>query len=380
MLLPKGFPFLNRTDKGGVTAAGPLPTLTGFPIKPERHHVFLTPKPLLVSRRKPACGGQLLETGWALVVEKVDVIEIDKGLLMNTYVRAMRLPFLTGSLIPVILAGALSYLHGSLHLGPFILVMIGVGSLHLGANMINDYYDDPGSDRINLYPTPFSGGSRVIQEKLMDAKTVWVMAMGFFVVGTAVGVYLALAGRPFVVVIGLMGFLAGYLYSAAPVSLMCRGFGEVTIFLAFGPLVTWGTYYVMTGLLTLEAFMLGVPLGFLITAVIWINQFPDYEADRDAGKRNCVVRLGRSRSRSIYRFLMLGPYAVVLYWVATRPSSWPYLAVVLTIPIALKAIKILNVHYQTYDEIIPAQALTIQTHLVLGLVLSGALVIQRLIS
>jgi 1,4-dihydroxy-2-naphthoate octaprenyltransferase len=77
---------------------------------------------------------------------------------------------------------------------------------------------------------------------------------------------------------------------------------------------------------------------------------------------------------------MLGPYAVVLYWVATRPSSWPYLAVVLTIPIALKAIKILNVHYQTYDEIIPAQALTIQTHLVLGLVLSGALVIQRLIS
>jgi 1,4-dihydroxy-2-naphthoate octaprenyltransferase len=246
--------------------------------------------------------------------------------------------------------------------------------------MINDYYDDPGSDRINLYPTPFSGGSRVIQEKLMDAKTVWVMAMGFFVVGTAVGVYLALAGRPFVVVIGLMGFLAGYLYSAAPVSLMCRGFGEVTIFLAFGPLVTWGTYYVMTGLLTLEAFMLGVPLGFLITAVIWINQFPDYEADRDAGKRNCVVRLGRSRSRSIYRFLMLGPYAVVLYWVATRPSSWPYLAVVLTIPIALKAIKILNVHYQTYDEIIPAQALTIQTHLVLGLVLSGALVIQRLIS
>jgi 1,4-dihydroxy-2-naphthoate octaprenyltransferase len=213
----------------------------------------------------------------------------------------------------------------------------------------------------------------------MDAKTVWGMSMGFFILGTASGVILALTGRPFVVVIGLMGFLAGYLYSAAPISLMSRGLGEITIFLAFGPLITLGTYYVMTGLLTWGAFALGIPMGFLITAVIWINQFPDYEADRDAGKINCVVRLGRNRSRYIYSFLMLGPYAVVLWWVLTQRHAWPYLAVILTIPLALKAIKILRIHYQTYDEIIPAQALTIQTHLALGLVLTAALVLQKLV-
>jgi 1,4-dihydroxy-2-naphthoate octaprenyltransferase len=298
---------------------------------------------------------------------------------MNMYVKAMRLPFLTGSLIPVILAAALSYLHGSFHVFPLIIAMIGVGALHLGANMINDYYDDPGSDRINLHPTPFSGGSRVIQDKLMDAKTVWAMAMGFFVLGTACGLWLALTGRPFVVVIGLMGFLAGYLYSAAPMNFMSRGLGEMTIFMAFGPLITWGTYYVMTGLLTWQAFTLGIPLGFLITAVIWINQFPDYEADRSAGKRNWVVRLGRERSRLIYDGLMLGPYAVILYWVLARKGSWLYLAVLLTMPLALKAIKILNVHYQTYDEVIPAQALTIQTHLALGVVMSVALVAHKLV-
>jgi len=298
---------------------------------------------------------------------------------MNIYVKAMRLPFLTGSLIPVILAGAFSYLHGSFQVLPLIIVMIGVGSLQLGANLINDYYDDPGSDCINLHPTPFSGGSRVIQDKLMDAKTVWAMAMGFFVLGTASGVWLALTGRPFVVVIGLMGFLAAYLYSAAPMNFMSRGLGEMTIFMAFGPLITWGTYYVMTGLLTWQAFTLGIPLGFLITAVIWINQFPDVEADRKAGKRNWVVRLGRNRSRLIYTVLMLGPYAVVLYWVLAGKGSWLYLAVLLTMPLALKAIKILNAHYQTYDEIIPAQALTIQTHLALGVVMSVALVAHRLV-
>lgn len=298
---------------------------------------------------------------------------------MNIYAKAMRLPFLTGSLIPVILAAALSFLHGSLHFAPLMLVLIGVGSLHLGANLINDYYDDPGSDRINLHPTPFSGGSRVIQEQLMDAKTVWTMAMGFFVLGTAAGVYLALTGRPFVVVIGLMGLLAGYLYSATPISLMSRGFGEIVIFLAFGPLITWGTYYVMTGLLTWEAFALGIPPGFLITAVIWINQFPDFEADRDARKRNWVVRLGRNRSGFIYPVLMLGPYVVVLYWVLTQTDSWAYLAVALTIPMALKAIKTVRAHYESHRELIPAQALTIQTHLVLGLILSAAIVFRKLV-
>jgi 1,4-dihydroxy-2-naphthoate octaprenyltransferase len=298
---------------------------------------------------------------------------------MNIYVKAMRLPFLTGSLIPVILAAALGFQHGYLDIMRLVLVLFGVGCLHLGANLINDYYDDPGSDRINLHSTPFSGGSRVIQDELMDAKTVWGMAMGFFVLGTAAGVLLALTGRPFVAVIGLMGFLAGYLYSASPASLMSRGLGEITIFLAFGPLITWGTYYVMSGLLTWEAFILGIPLGLLITAVIWINQFPDYEADRDAGKINCVVRLGRDRSRFIYSLLMLGPYAVVLLWVLTRNDAWPYLAVILTIPLAWKAIKILSAHYETYDEIIPAQFLTIQTHLALGLVLTAALVFQKLV-
>lgn len=298
---------------------------------------------------------------------------------MNIYLKAMRLPFLTGSLMPVLLAAALSYLHGSLQLWPLLMVMFGVGSLHLGANLINDYYDDPGSDRINLHPTPFSGGSRVIQDKLMDARTVRAMAIGFFVLGTGCGMWLAFSGRPFVVVIGLMGFLAGYLYSASPVSFMSRGVGEMTIFMAFGPLITWGTYYVMTGLLTLQAFTLGVPLGFLITAVIWINQFPDFEADRDAGKRNLVVRLGRDRSRWIYHFLMVCPYAVVLYWVLAGKTSWLCLAVLLTMPLSLKAIRILNTHYQTYEEIIPAQALTIQTHLALGLVLSVVLVFQKVV-
>jgi 1,4-dihydroxy-2-naphthoate octaprenyltransferase len=76
---------------------------------------------------------------------------------------------------------------------------------------------------------------------------------------------------------------------------------------------------------------------------------------------------------------MLGPYAIVFYWILAQKGSWLCLGVLLTMPLALKAMKILHLHYQTYDEIIPAQALTIQTHLALGLVLSAALVAHKLV-
>lgn len=299
---------------------------------------------------------------------------------MNVYVKAVRLPFLTGSLIPVILASALGFLHGYFHFLVFVLVLLGVGSLHLGANLINDYYDNPGSDRINLQLTPFSGGSRVIQDKEMTASTVRSMAIGFFVLGIVCGLFLAVSGRPFVLIIGLMGLLAGWVYSAAPFSLMCKGLGEFIIFLAFGPLITWGTYYALSGLLTWEAFSLGFPLGFLITAVIWINQFPDYRADKDTGKHNLVVRLGRMRSRWIYHVLMLSPYAVIVYWTFGGKGAWPYCAVLLTIPLALKAMRILHRHYGTYRMLIPAQALTIRTHLTLGLLFSVSIVFRKVIA
>ncbi|MHB8843098.1 MAG: prenyltransferase, partial [Candidatus Aquicultor sp.] len=96
---------------------------------------------------------------------------------MNIYVRAMRLPFLTGSLIPVLLAAGQAYHHGFFRGLEFILIMIGVGSLHLAANLVNDYFDARGSDVLNLHPTPFSGGSRVIQEANLSPRRVFILAV-----------------------------------------------------------------------------------------------------------------------------------------------------------------------------------------------------------
>ncbi len=184
-----------------------------------------------------------------------------------------------------------------------------MAALQLGANLINDYYDSLGSDPLNLHVTPFSGGSRVIQNREMSPGQVRALAYLFLALGAACGLSLIYLGRPWVALVGLLGLAAALGYSVSPLQLMSGGLGEFLIFLAFGPLLTWGAYYVQTGRLSLLGAMASLPLAFLITAIIWINEFPDLEADMAAAKRHLVARLGLQWSRWVYAGLMLAPFA-----------------------------------------------------------------------
>ncbi len=299
--------------------------------------------------------------------------------MISIYLRALRAPFLAGSFVPVIIGGGLAYERNAFVLIYFIVTLIGVAGLHLGANLINDYYDAGGSDPINMRLTPFSGGSRVIQNGEMARTAILKLALMFFFVGVLSGLWLAFMGRPLVFVIGLMGLAAGWTYSAPPLQLMSRGWGEIVIFLAFGPLVTLGTYYVMSGSLSGIAFLLGIPQGFFITAVIWINQFPDYMADRQSGKNNLVVRLGLDHSRYVYSAFMLMAYGSILLMILFWKLPWLLLISFVSFPLANKAIKILWREYLSHEGVIPAQALTIQSLIAHGLLLSLTIGLSRFI-
>jgi len=292
----------------------------------------------------------------------------------QVYLRALRLPFLTGSLMPVAVAGALAYRElGKCSLTLLGLTFLGVAALHLGANLLNDYYDSFGSDPINIHATPYSGGSRVIQEGGLTPASVRFLAFLFLGVGCVCGLALIFLGRPWVALLGTLGLLAGYLYSAQPVQLMSAGLGEGAIFLAFGPLVTWGTYYVQTGTLKPVGLAIAVPLAFLITAILWINEFPDLKADAEAGKRQLVVRLGIKKSRWVYAALMLAPFPSIFFLLEAFRLPDLLAAALVALPLAVQAIRIAFRVPPTEPEFIPAQALTIQTHVLVGAAMTLAL-------
>lgn len=292
---------------------------------------------------------------------------------LGVLIRAARLPFLTGSLMPVALAGALAVyddMWGGFFY--FLLTMVGVASLHSGGNLINDYYDSFGSDPLNRHATPFSGGSRVIQEGLMSAAAVRHLAYGCLGFGFICGLLLIFAGRPWVALLGLFGLAAAYLYSAAPLQLMSKGLGELTIFLAFGPLLTLGAFYALTGAVMAVGFCVGLPLAFLITAILWINEFPDLEADTAAAKEHLMARLGLSRARWVYAGLMLAPFVSLPILKEVFDFPGHLFAGFMALPLAVKAVRQAWVTDPTDEEFVAIQALTIKTHFLLGLALTAA--------
>ena len=306
---------------------------------------------------------------------------------LKKWMIGVRLPFLTASAVPVIFGCALAWQKtGSFDFMLFLVTLLGVSFAQMGTNLINDYYDHKTTDDdINKTPTPFSGGSRVIQDKIMSAREVFAGGMVTFGLAAVCGVYLWIAVRSTygnewtIPLLALIGFLSGFLYTATPVKLGYRGWGELFIGANFGALAVLGSYYVQTGLVSWMPVIVSLPISFLIAAVVYINQYPDYEADREVKKRHWVVRLGKKNAIGGYLFLIYGSYLATLIAVLFEMIPIYTLVVFLTLPLAINATKTLMANYDRINELLPANAATIKIHLLYGLLLSVGLVVDKVV-
>ena len=252
--------------------------------------------------------------------------------------------------------------------------------LHAAANLANDYYDHLSrNDEINVeFISPFTGGSRFIQQRLTSPLSILVAALICLGAGSGIGLILVwLRGWP-ILVLGVVGGLSGFFYTADPLRLGYRGLGELFIFLDFGILPVLGTYYVQTQQFTVAAAAASLPVALLIAAVLWINQFPDYHADRAVDKNHWVVRLGRRRAAYVYAAELL--VALLMVPVFVRLGWLPPLTLLalLPLPLAISAIRTAFRHYDQPANLLPANAGTVILHLAVGLLLSLGLAVSRL--
>jgi 1,4-dihydroxy-2-naphthoate octaprenyltransferase len=166
-----------------------------------------------------------------------------------------------------------------------------------------------------------------------------------------------------ILLIGVIAVVSGFFYVGPPLKLAHRGIGEFIIGLNFGPLAVFGTYYVQTGIFSFSPFLVGIPVGILITLVIWINEFPDEIADKKAGKRTLVVRLGLERSLKVYEGLVYVMYISIILLVLFNFAPIPVLIGLLTIPKARFAINTAKTHLRD-EGLISAMATTILVHFI----------------
>jgi 1,4-dihydroxy-2-naphthoate octaprenyltransferase len=202
----------------------------------------------------------------------------------------------------------------------------------------------------------------------------------FFGLGSIIGLYLnAVTPGNLILFLGIFGFLSGFLYTFTPILIGYRGWGEFLVGLNLGTLAIIGAYYVQAHTLSWAVLWVSLPIGFLVAAILYINQFPDYEADKAVNKRHWVVRLGKKNAVYGYYFLISATYLVIAGSVIFRVVTPFALVSFLTLPKAFGAIKILRVNYDRIAELIPAQAKTVQMHLLVGLLLSLGFVVGRIV-
>jgi len=286
------------------------------------------------------------------------------------FLRATRLPFLTATIVPVLLGIAVAGWTDGFNWWVALLTVIGGACIHLGLNVANDVFDTAsGADAANVNPTQFSGGSRVVHYGLMSLRTITLLSAGFYAAGIAIGVVLAATRGWDLLWLGVAGVLLSLFYTAPPLRLVHRGLGEVVVALGFGPIMTLGAYFVQAQEYDLEPLLASLPVGILIALVLYVNEVPDRPADEAAGKRTLPVRLSKGTIVNAYAAAVGLAFAMIVVFALVGWIVRPALIAVLAAPLAVPVYRALKEFYDQPYALMPAMARNIQLHLATGVLL-----------
>jgi 1,4-dihydroxy-2-naphthoate octaprenyltransferase len=283
------------------------------------------------------------------------------------FFRATRLPFLSATFVPVLLGIAIAARQGTFDPLLALLTVVAAAAVHLGLNVSNDVFDDVlGADRLNYTPTPYSGGSRVIQYGLLTRREMALLSAAFYGLAIVIGMTLVAMTRSVeLLAIGVLGVVVSLGYTAPPLKLVYRGLGEIAVALGFGPLMLVGAYVVQTGHVAAEPLVASIPVALLVTLILYVNEIPDRPADEAAGKRTLVVRFSPETVRLGYLAAALTAFAVIVAGVAVGLLPIPTLVALAALPLALRVYRGIGQTSNAYG-LMSVMATNIKLHLVAG--------------
>lgn len=251
------------------------------------------------------------------------------GRTLRVWLLATRPASLTAAVVPVLVGTAL-VAEQAFRPGLFVLALLGSMAIQAGTNLVNDYYDYvQGVDHAGSL-----GPSGVIQRGLLSPSAVRTGGFALFVIGAALGLAIvAFVGWP-VLALGVASVVAGYAYTAPPFKLAYRGLGELTTFSFMGVAIVMGAAYVQTGAWSWDAFLVSLPVGLLVAAILHANNLRDIEDDRAHGKRTIASMIGRPAADYEHGALIVGAYFIAAILVAAEVVPPSALVVFASAPLA----------------------------------------------
>lgn len=286
--------------------------------------------------------------------------------MLSNWLRAIRIRFLLASVIAVSVGLAVSWWKFQ-QFDPFyaILTYAGVACLHASVDLLNDYWDyKRGIDGLTKR-TPFSGGTGVLPEDLLNPSSVYAAGIMFLAIGTSIGIYFVFVRGITIAIILAFAVLAIYFYST---SIVNAGLGELFVAIK-GAMIVLGTFYVQVAQIIAEPLYAGAIVGILSGSVLFVNSFPDHDADKNRGRKTLVIIMGRKQASRFFVFFPSSVYALIALGIIFSMLPIYSLICLVAIPLAIRAGSILRRSHDDIQALIPAMSSTVAFSRVAGALL-----------
>ena len=275
--------------------------------------------------------------------------------------------FLLLSVVLVFLGTCIAWYYGVFHLGYALLAFVGLLLAHISVNVLNDYFDYRSGIDLETKRTPFSGGSGILPAaSLKPGHVFWFGAVSFLLV-VPIGIYFVIARGWLLLPLLLVGAICILLYTPFITKL---GWPEWAPGLGMGALPVLGAYFVQATVYTLPAVVASIPSGILVHNLLLLNEFPDTEADRKAGRKTLPITMGKAKAGILYSVLTVAVYLWIIGAVVAGLMPAYSLIALLTLPFAIKAI-LGALKYQDTSRLVSAMGnnvlVVLLTQLLLGI-------------
>jgi 1,4-dihydroxy-2-naphthoate octaprenyltransferase len=275
--------------------------------------------------------------------------------------------FLLLSVVLAFLGTCIAWYDGFFHLGYALLAFVGLLLAHISVNVLNDYFDYRSGIDLATQRTPFSGGSGILPATLLKPRQVFWLGLSSFLLAIPIGVYFVLARGWLLLPLLLIAAICVLLYTPAILKLR---WPEWAPGLGLGALPILGVYFVQTSVYTLPAVVAAIPSGILVHNLLLLNEFPDVEADKKAGRKTLPITMGKEKAGIVYSALTIIVYLWIIGGVVVGQMPTFSLIALLTLPFAIKAIRGALKH-QDMSQLVPAMAnnvmVVLLTQLLLGI-------------
>jgi len=283
--------------------------------------------------------------------------------------------FLLLSVVLAFLGTCIAWYDDYFHLGYALLAFLGLLLCHISVNVLNDYFDYRSGIDLEAKRTPFSGGSGILPAALLKPKQVLWLGLVSLLVAVPIGVYFVVARGWQLLPLLVVGALCALLYT--PVLTRLR-WPELAPGVGLGALPVVGTYFVQTAAYTLPAVVASIPSGILVHNLLLLNEFPDAEADRKAGRKTLPIVMGKSKAWVVYSALTILVYLWIIGGVVVGKMPAFSLIALLTLPFAIKAIQGTRKHDEM-SQLVPAMANNVMVVLLTQFLLGIGYILARVL-